>query len=327
MCLKAVRFVINHKLYNKLAIPEAFIPFIEKSWYADRPVIYGRFDLRYDGVNPPQMLEFNADTPTSLFEASVVQWFWLQDTFPDQDQFNSIHEKLIAQWTYLKPWYNPGKLYFSCVKENPEDYTTVEYLRDCAIQAGLETGFIYMEDIGYDTDKLIFVDLDGNEIKNLFKLYPWEWMVKEEFGPMLLTEKNNINWTEPPWKMILSNKAILPILWQLFPGHKNLLEAYFEEDIKQKSISDFVKKPKLSREGANIEIYKNSKMIASSGGEYGEEGFIHQKFNPLPEFDSNYPVIGSWIIGNEPAGIGIRESKSLITDNLSRFVPHLINIR
>ena len=49
----------------------------------------------YDGKAPPRLLEYNADTPTALLEASVAQWFWLQDCFPTADQFNSIHERLI----------------------------------------------------------------------------------------------------------------------------------------------------------------------------------------------------------------------------------------
>jgi glutathionylspermidine synthase len=122
--------------------------------------------------------------------------------------------------------------------------------------------------------------------------------------------------------MILSNKAILPILWDLYPDHPNLLPAYFEPG----KLTNFVKKPILSREGANIDMVKNGELLQSSQGEYGKEGYIFQELFTLPNFDGNYPVIGSWVIGQEPAGMGIREATSLITDNQSRFVPHLINV-
>ena len=324
MCLRAVGYIIENKQYDKLSIPAAFIPFIENSWHTEHPSVYGRFDLCYDGINPPKLLEFNADTPTSLFEASIVQWFWLREAHPKCDQFNSIHEKLIKRWRYLSKYYHYDNLYFACLKDNIEDFVNTEYLRDCAMQAGLETGFIYIEDIGYDTKNESFVDLEGKIIGNIFKLYPWEWMVNEEFGPKLLTSRYSTFWTEPAWKMLLSNKGILPILWQLFPGNENLLPAYFEEDVKASHITDYVKKPKLSREGANIEIYSGNNLVAESIGDYGEEGYIYQEFSALPDFDGFHPVIGSWLIGYHPAGIGIRESKSLITDNMSRFVPHLI---
>ncbi|WP_259067405.1 glutathionylspermidine synthase family protein [Mucilaginibacter sp. X4EP1] len=320
MCLQAVQYVIDHNLFDQFKIPQFIIPHIIESWDNDAPAIYGRFDLCYDGVGEPKLLEFNADTPTSLFEAAIVQWFWLKDFDEPKDQFNSLHEKLIAYWKYLKDYLYNDTLYFTCVKEVLEDFTTTAYLQDCAMQADITTEFIYIEDIGWDNDNHFFVDLNDQPIKNIFKLYPYEWMVNESFGQNLIIDKLKAIWIEPSWKMILSNKAILPVLWQLFPYHKNLLPAYFTRG----NLKDYVKKPLLSREGANITIVENEKLLANSDGEYGEEGFIFQELKKLPDFNGNFPVIGSWVVGQQPAGIGIRESNGLITDNLSRFVPHLI---
>ena len=323
ICLEAVQFVIDEKLYAQFHIPEWFIPQIEDSWNNDAPAIYGRFDLSFkNGV--PKLLEFNADTPTSLFESSVVQWYWLQDCYPNKDQFNSIHEKLIDYWKYLRDYLYDDILHFTCAKDNLEDLTTTEYMRDCAIQAGLVTKFLYMDDIGWDTDGLGFVDLENQSIKNIFKLYPYEWLINEDFGKNIIVDKNKAYWIEPAWKMILSNKAILPILWQLNKGHQNLLESYSESDSYLLGLN-YVKKPLLSREGQNIRIVDYGSTIAETTGDYGDEGFIYQELCPLPEFDKNYPLVGSWIIGQESAGIGIRESENLITDNLSRFVPHIIS--
>jgi glutathionylspermidine synthase len=321
-CLDAVQYVIDNKLYDLFKIDPKFIPLIETSWNDDAPSIYGRFDFVYDGRHAPKMLEFNADTPTSLFEAGVVQWYWLEDVKPGSDQFNSIHEKLVGYWKTLIPYLNEGKLHFSCLKDNLEDLTTVEYLRDCAIQAGVDTDFVYLEDIGWNQYSFTFVDLQEKNITNLFKLYPWEWLIREAFADNLLVAPERTVWIEPAWKMILSNKAILPILWQLFPNHPNLLEAYFDNS---KMAFDYVKKPLFSREGENVTIVRNGKTIAQTVGSYGSEGYIYQKYCELPNYKFNYPVIGSWVIGCEPAGIGIRETNTLITDNLSRFIPHIIN--
>jgi glutathionylspermidine synthase len=123
---------------------------------------------------------------------------------------------------------------------------------------------------------------------------------------------------EPPWKLILSCKGILPLLWELFPDHPNLLPAYFTEE---RLPGDRVIKPLYSREGANVRIVRGGEVI-TSGGSYGREGTICQQYLPLPCFDGNYPVVGSWVIGGEPAGIGIREDRSEITTNSSRFIPH-----
>ncbi|MDP4267415.1 MAG: glutathionylspermidine synthase family protein [Bacteroidota bacterium] len=321
MCLKAVDYVIDSNLFSKFKIPEFMIPHIKSTWDNDAPAIYGRFDFAYDGTNPPKLLEFNADTPTSLYEAGVVQWYWLQDIDPSKDQFNSIHEKLIAYWEYLKDYiYRDEILYFTTIKDSLEDLTTTEYMRDCASQAGIVTKFIFIDEIGWDSRRLMFVDLDENPIKNIFKLYPYEWMVNEEFGKNLIADVNKSIWIEPSWKMLLSNKAILPVLYDLFPVSPYLLPSYFEKNY----LSNYVIKPILSREGANIRIFKNDILIDSTDGEYGEEGFVYQQLAELNNYDNNYPVIGSWVIGQEPAGIGIRESNGLITNNMSRFVPHFI---
>jgi glutathionylspermidine synthase len=272
-------------------------------------------DLSWDGRGEPKLLEYNADTPTALLEASVAQWYWMQDVKPGADQFNSIHEKLIARWQEMRPRLAAdGRVYFAADLESVEDAGNLDYLRDTALQAGLTPIAIAIEDIGWDGAR--FVDLEGRGIGSLFKLYPWEWMLREEFGAHLLA--GTLRAIEPPWKMLLSNKAILPVLWEMFPDHPNLLAASFEAG---RFATDFVKKPLYSREGANVSIASGDTLI-DVGGDYGEEGFIWQAYHELPRFDGRYAVIGSWIVGDAPAGIGIREDDSPVTRDTSRFVPH-----
>ena len=319
MCLQAVQHIINNQLYELFKVQPDFIQCLEESWNEDAPSIYGRFDLCYkNGVI--KLLEFNADTPTGLYEAGTVQWFWLQDFDKHKDQFNSIHEKLIAYWKYLRSYLHEGPVHFSCLKETLEDLSNTEYMRDCAMQAGLDTKLIYLDDIGWDATAQQFVDLEEESIKNIFKLYPWEWLVKDEFGLNILKDSHKSFWIEPAWKMLLSNKAILPVLWELFPGNEFLLPSFFVDN----GMKDYVKKPILGREGANIDIVEYYGTTFKTEGTYGQEGYVYQALCKLPEFEGNFPLIGSWVIGQEPAGIGIRESNGPITNNLSRFVPHLI---
>jgi glutathionylspermidine synthase len=123
---------------------------------------------------------------------------------------------------------------------------------------------------------------------------------------------------EPPWKLLLSCKAILAILWELYPDHPNLLPAYFDAD---RLGAKYVRKPFYSREGANVEIH-GPRGVFAQPGTYGAEGYVYQAYAELPDFEGNYPVIGSWIVGDEPAGMGIREDVNPVTRNTSRFVPH-----
>jgi glutathionylspermidine synthase len=320
MTLAAAQHVIDNHLYSSMGIPAIAVPLIERSWEAEPPSLYGRFDLAYDGVNPPKLLEYNADTPTSLLEAAVVQWYWLQDTFPNRDQFNSIHERLIALWKVLTP-YLPGAHVDFCSMDDVEDGMTVTYLQDTAQQAGLTASSFPMGEVGWNGSD--FVGPDNQPLGAVFKLYPWEWMVREDFARYL--GGASTIWIEPPWKMLLSNKGILPVLWTLYPRHPYLLEAHFDSP---GLLMSWVKKPLLGREGANITLHEPGRDL-ETGGDYGAEGFIYQDLAPLKTFDGLYPVIGSWLVGHEDgdaaAGMGIRESDNPITTNTSQFVPHLFD--
>ncbi|MDK7675938.1 glutathionylspermidine synthase family protein [Weeksella virosa] len=319
MCLHAVEYVISNNRLDEFKIPKFIQPYLIDTWKNDAPSIYGRFDFAYHN-GQLKLLEFNADTPTSLFECGVVQWLWMEYYFGTQkDQFNSVHEKLIETWKMLKPYLKGEVVHFTCVRESLEDLTNLEYIRDCAIQAGLQTKLIYIDEIGWNN--IHFVDLEEEPITDIFKLYPWEWMVNELFAYNIKNDEFNANWIEPAWKMILSNKAILPILWELYPNHPLLLEAYFES---ANGMENYVKKPLLSREGANIEVIKEGKLFEKTSGEYGEEGFIYQAFANLHQEETAYAIIGSWIIGQEACGITFRESDQYITTDKSRFVPHII---
>jgi glutathionylspermidine synthase len=176
---------------------------------------------------------------------------------------------------------------------------------------------IFVEEIGYDPSHHTFIDLEDREIRYLFKLYPWEWMLAEDFGQYL--PDSSTQFFEPPWKLVLSNKGILPILWEMHPGHPNLLPCGFEPPLNGCS---FVKKPLYSREGANVTVVHNGNVITLTEGSYGQEGFIYQEFSDLPAFEGQHAVIGSWVISGEAAGIGIREDRNTIIQNRSRFVPH-----
>lgn len=316
MCQEAVAHVIKNDLWDRMFIPKKYSDWIKRSWNEDWCSFYARFDLAYKN-GEIKLLEFNADTPTGLLEASVIQWYWLQDYNKRFDQFNSIHEKLVEHLKKCKEYF-PEKLFISCIEDHTEDFITVKYIEECANQAGIQTEFVNVENISVDGQNK-FITKDRQIINNIFKLYPYEWMFNEPFGEYLTEEQNfNVNWVEPPYKSILSNKMLLVLLYEMFPDSKYLLPAFYG-----KTNSDsYVKKPVYSREGSNIEVVIDHTMREYTSGDYGHEGFIYQDYFQLPEFNGNKPIVGSWIIGGEAAGIGIREGSGLITNNTSRFVSH-----
>lgn len=324
MYVQAVAHVVKTGDYARLGIDNIAAKQIEDSFGRQAPSLYGRFDLCFDGINPPKLYEYNADTPTALFEASVAQWYWLQaqgGILRGADQFNNIHERLLVEFESLKPMLGYDTLYLTAVSDSIEDLTTTQYLQDVAIQAGLQTDYIDIGNIGYRMSDGQFTDLNDNIIRHLFKLYPWEWLLAEEFGQHIAS--SNIHLIEPAYKLLMSNKALLTVLWEMFPNHPNLLAASLNpNDIS----TNVVKKPFFSREGANISL-THANQTLSTHGQYGQEGYVYQESKPLPKFSNNqgqdvFAVIGSWIVGHSAAGIGIREDSTLITKDTSLFVPH-----
>ncbi len=327
MCLEVVdRVVKSEELLERFAIPRNMWGAIAESWRRKDPSLYSRIDLAYSGRGPAKLYENNADTPTSLFETGLWQWQWLEDQVDRglisraSDQFNSLQEKLINRFSELRITRNVNGIHFSCVEEAIEDRGTVQYLQDCAEEAGIETRFLDISDISLAEGPLM-VDQHDDVINWCFKLYPWEFMHREEYADVLPTAP--LNWLEPHWKSVVSNKALLPMLWRMFPNHPNLLPAFFEHELSH-ATGKLVKKPIFSREGANIDVIENGQIMLSTPGEYGREGCIYQSYHELPNFANNYTLIGSWLVDDKSAGMSLREDSSVITQDLSRFLPHII---
>ena len=335
---------------SRMHIPAKAVAAIRETWQSEPPALYGRLDLADDG-HSIKLLDYNADTPTCVVEAAVAQWYWLEELFPKADQFNSLHEKLVAKWRDLFP-YVSQPVYFGHDGGNHgggnEDAMTIAYLRDTAQQAGLKTVAIAMRDIGWEEAKkhLLgaatpgrFVDLSGHPMQTIFKLYPWEWLLNDAFGDRALETLNSkdqkpvagkVQWLEPAWKMLWSNKALLAVLWEMFPNHELLLPAYLDGP---HNMQNYVRKPLVGREGAGVAVFRNwaeSDYAADRGAganaldaKAADGHFVYQQLARMAEADGKTAVFGSWLIDGEPAGMGIRESDGLVTNNFSRFVPHL----
>ena len=328
MLVEAGDYIIESNLFSQMGIPGWAVPKIKETWESEPPMIYGRFDFAY-GADGFKLLEYNADTPTSLVE-TAVQWHWVQDVYgAGGDQWNMVHELLVQRWKELLA-AAPGRPPVPPAHERGE---VGRGLHDRRLhgrdrrEAGLTCELMAIEQIGLH-EHLGFVDRQGRAMRSVFKLYPWEWMVHEEFADEALRrmgdEQGQTLWIEPIWKMMWSNKGILPVLWRLFPDHPNLLPAYFEGE--QHKLTSYVKKPLLAREGANSVIVIDGEEADRGPDQgYGEEGYVVQQYTDLGDYDGNHPVLGVWTVDMEPAGLGIRESTGLVTNNLSRFVPHIID--
>lgn len=133
---EAVDYAIAKKRFSELGIPENLARYASECRRNGHPSVYGRMDLVYDGVHPPKLLQYNAYTPTALFEAAALQWEWLKAQFPAFDQFNSIHEALIAAWAKLKTQSGLNRLTLTGMLDKDDDRMTIAHMEDVAHQAG-----------------------------------------------------------------------------------------------------------------------------------------------------------------------------------------------
>lgn len=321
-CAAGDRIAGDARLMARCGIPAHYHDAVSASWARQGPALdFGRFDLAWDGTGQPKLLEYNCDTPTSLLETAIVQWYWKEEVFPAADQLNSLHEALVERWQNIAPSLPGRRVWFTHIADDAhEDTMTTTYMRDLAEQAGLETHGLLVDQIGIDAAGRI-MDQDDYLITALFKLYPWEWLATEPFGQAIIPHMGDTAWLEPAWKMMWSNKAVLAILWDMAPGHPNLLPAALDP---QALTGDFVSKPVLAREGANIEVVSDGQVIARTDGNYTASGRVWQQRYTLRDYGAGYPVLGSWCVGGKAVGLGIRED-GLITSNRARFIPHVIS--
>lgn len=364
MCCEAADYLINHPdiLTNKMSIPSWAVEHIRESW-TRKPQwgsVYGRFDACFGGLDHPdpklrvpKFYEFNADTPTTLVEASAIQWRWLEQTGHGNDQWNNLTEDLIKAWrrnlTVIeeKIGHRPTVYFgFETGDYNGEDMMNTAAMMDTCRLAGWPVKTLFMEQIALSPEDGRFYDAEGEHIDVIFKLYPWEWMTEQEFGKPCFEDMKNIGlrdeagnyiggtiWVEAPYKMLWSNKAIFAILWSLFkddPRSKWLLETYMEGE-QPATFTTYARKAIYSREGGNITLREDGNVIGEGEDlEYGSEGFTLQELAVPPKFEDDqgvghYAVLGLWVVDGHPSTMGMREDVNPITADGSIFVPHAIS--
>lgn len=322
MAMHATRVLCHDDaVLRRLAIPEYAWPRLRRSVEQDWS-LYGRFDLLWDGIAPPRLLEYNADTPAALVETAVTQWNWLETVEPEHDQWNMLHERLVRAWQkHLRD--NEIVHLTAGVAEPLEDWNTVAYLADTIREAGGRPVTLPIDQLGLLPDENRFVGLEDETVTTCFAMYPWEWMLAEEFGQAAV--RSDVTWLEPLYKVLTGSKALLVTMWQLYEGHPNLLPAAWSPEGLGR---EYVAKPVYGWEGAGVQVIRDGQVRAGAQARHtAGQSMIFQKYQEIPRIGDCLPVLGAWVVDGHAAGLGIRETDPgrLITDTQARFVPHFID--
>ena len=336
MFSEAGQYVIDNDLFHDINIPFNLIEMIKESWENDvHWHLYSRFDLAggIDG-KPIKLIEFNADTPTSLFETAIIQWAMLKANGLDEaSQFNNLYEALKDNFKRIitldtdvekfEEYYaNLGwKILFSSISSSSEDINTTKLLEHIASEAGFNTDFEFIENVQFN-DEGIFKDEESFEF--WFKLIPWENIAIEESElALILTEiikeKRAIIFN-PAYSLMFQSKGFMKVLWDLYPNHPLLLETSFEplENKKQ------VEKRCFGREGANTKIINSDGSIdVQTDGDYEGHKAIYQEYVELPTDSMGNSYQAGVFYAYEACGLGFRRGEKIL-NNMSKFVGHII---
>jgi len=333
MFIEAAEYVIENNLFHELNIPFNLIDIIKESWENDvHWHLYGRFDLAggIDG-KPIKLIEFNADTPTALFETSIIQWALLKANNLDEEmQFNFIYEALVDNFKRLATLdenvenfdeiYEGWSILFSSVRDNIEEENTTRLLMSIAQEAGWSCEFAYIDEVEFSDDGVFF---ENNQYEFFFKLIPWESIAIQE--PELCEILTNIVKNKqaiilnPAYTLLFQSKGILKILWDLYPNHPLLLNTSFEplQNTKQ------VQKVTFGREGENVVIYdENMQIIAQEEGEYQNFNKVYQEYYEFNNINGEYYQAGVFF-AYEGCGVAFRKGGKIL-NNMSKFSGHII---
>jgi len=336
MYVEAAEHVVENNLFHEIGIPFNLVDAIKESWENDvHWHLYGRFDLA-GGLDdkPIKLLEFNADTPTALFETAIIQWAILkQNNMEETSQFNGLYEALVNNFKRLvtleedvssfEENYDGWNFLFTSVKGNSEEENTVRLLQHIATEAGFNTEFAYIDDIEFSGEEGIFYNDTNYEL--WFKLIPWEDIALEESDLAMLLSNIIKNQKaiifNPAYTLLFQSKGLLKILWDLYPNHPLLLESSFEPLEGQKQ----VKKPIFGREGGNVSILdENASELESVDGNYANHKMIYQAYTELATDTQGNSYQAGVFYAYEACGLGFRKGGKIL-DNGSKFVGHIVN--
>ena len=335
MYVEAAEYVIENNLFHEIGIPFNLIDAIKESWENDvHWHLYGRFDLAGGIDNKPiKLLEFNADTPTALFETAIIQWAMLkQNGMEEESQFNTLYESLVDNFKRLvtleedvsefEDKYDDWNFLFTSIKDNEEEENTVKLLQHIAADAGFNTEFAYIDDVEFSAEDGIFYNDTNYEL--WFKLIPWEDIALEESDlAMLLTniiKNQKAIIFNPAYTLLFQSKGLLKILWDLYPNHPLLLETSFEPLKSQQQ----VEKPIFGREGGSVTIIdENNHKVEAVEGDYNSHKMVYQAYTKLPTDSNGLSYQAGVFYAYEACGLGFRKGGKIL-DNMSKFVGHVV---
>ncbi|EAR93848.1 glutathionylspermidine synthase (macronuclear) [Tetrahymena thermophila SB210] len=330
MCLEATDIALNDDLLLKevFDIPKDMFPIIRKSWENRQLDLLSRYDFILGKNGQLYFLEVNGDTPSCIIEAGQAQKLWAEQF--QLLQFNNIDFEIKQGLQKIMEQNGKSKL-FMLNNSNWEDKCTFNYLHSLIKP--------FLANISIDTKNISKIEnVIENELKSdnfkssiILKQYPFEWLASESTynfftNPQFYDNKSQIM-IEPPWKIIMSNKAMSVLLYNMFPQNPHLAKASLEPIRYGGSGIPQVSKQKYGREGDSIilsKYYNDFELFQTDSYKKFSSKPIFQEFIDSDHHQQRYITLSCWVIQGKPCGIVIREDLNPIIGQGSSVVPYYI---
>lgn len=334
MFMHATDFVLQHpKLLDSFGFPKVIIPRIRQSWNNRlNQLITSRFDFAMSEKGL-KVYEYNCDSASCYMETAKVQGKWAKHLGIKRgtDAGEQLFANLVNAW---KESDVEGLVHVLQDTDAEEDYHAL-FMIEVIEAAGLRCERVVgLSSLTWNEASDI-IDINGNPLKQVWKTWAWETALEQLRNEIVENESDSfvhnpnvapgqtprladvllrkgIMIYEPMWTLIPSNKAILPVLWGLFPNHPWLLETSYE--LTENLIaSGYVAKPIVGRCGSNIKLVdKNNIVLDKKDGAFGDRDFVYQQLWALPKVGKYFTQVCTFTAAGNYSGSTVRVDNSMI---------------
>ena len=328
-------------LLERFNLPRSIWPRLRQSWNNRRnQMVTGRFDFSVSdrGI---KVYEYNADSASCYYESACLQgpWFDAYGVSEGRCPGKKLHPDLVRAWSKS----GVETLLHIMQDDDPEEDYHAQFMKSAAEEAGIRCTLIRgMDELGWD-DQGFVVDANGERILWVWKTWAWETALDQlraecdedetldaigasrikterpRLVDVLLREEVMVY--EPLWTLVPSNKAILPVLWELFPDHPYLLESRYDLD-EMMATKGYVVKPIAGRCGHNISIVDgNNAVVKETGGQFGQQDQIYQALCKLPKLGKFNVQLAAFTVDGKYSATSVRVDTSPVITTNSDLLP------
>jgi glutathionylspermidine amidase/synthetase len=264
-------------------------------------------------------------------EAGKVQGKWSEHYRCDdgEDTGKDLQELISGAWQHS----DVDDVLHIMQDDDPEERYHALFMQDAMQDAGIESKIIHgVAGLQWEPDGGI-ADADGDRVRWVWKTWAWETALdqlraecedddiellsyvdgRQPAHPPRLVDvllRQDVMVYEPLWTLIPSNKAILPVLWAMFPEYPYLLNTSYvlTDELRQ---TGYVVKPIVGRGGANITIFdRNATVRAETAGRFDQRDQVFQQLFALPRAGGDNAQISTFSAAGRYAGACVRIDRS-----------------